>query len=110
MGSQDGRPVNILNQKVIREEGGIQALIKLLREGSQNACKPAASALGNLAMNSANQNAICSAGGIKALTEVISKNFIEAQSPLIKAVQVNAANALRNLAKHSLSQRKILLE
>ena len=62
------------NQDAIREAGGVDPLVALVREGTPEQQKWAAWALGNLANgNAANQDAIRAAGGVHALVWLVRK-------------------------------------
>jgi len=78
------------NRDRIREEGGIQLLIGLLRDGSESDQGIAASALGILATNSNNRGVIREEGGVRHLVWILKKGS--------EQTQANVVYALGNLA------------
>lgn len=82
--------------KIIRNEGGIQALIKVMREGSTEAKKEASGTIGTLANDAHNQDVIREAGGIPLLIQVLCD-----ENKFNLLGQSNAAAALANLARSS---------
>eukprot|EP00747_Dinoflagellata_sp_TGD_P125563 gnl/TRDRNA2_/TRDRNA2_174177_c9_seq6.p1 gnl/TRDRNA2_/TRDRNA2_174177_c9~~gnl/TRDRNA2_/TRDRNA2_174177_c9_seq6.p1 ORF type:complete len:149 (-),score=27.53 gnl/TRDRNA2_/TRDRNA2_174177_c9_seq6:80-484(-) len=84
---------NKKGQQVIRDEGGIQALIVVLHKGTQEAQAKAAGALWNLAVNVENKDVIREEGGMQALMNDLQNGSQHAQT--------SAADALRNLAESS---------
>lgn len=89
------------NQDVIREDGGIQALLRVLREGSQQAQTHAADALWCLAQNAKNLDVMCQGGSIQALLRVLTEGCREAQA--------GTAAVLQHLAENS-PQRDMIIQ
>ena len=74
---------NACNHRAICEEGGIQALIRVvLYEGGQKAQEHATGALDNLAQNSQNQDTICQEGGIHHNIQTCALNVVSFRSKL----------------------------
>jgi len=78
------------NIDVIRENGGIEALIKVLHESSQEAQAYAVYALGNMAMYTENSDVIRQGGIVQALIKALREGSQQIQS--------YAADALGDLA------------
>ncbi len=62
--------MNSQNHDLIREEGGIQALIEVLRNSSTEVQREAAATLRSLSVNSQNQEVIRQEGGVQVLIKV----------------------------------------
>ena len=80
------------NQTLIREAGGIDPLIKLLRIGNEVQQTNAACTLGDLALDMTNQTAIHECGGIAPLVALVRSD--------INDLKTEAARALGLLAQH----------
>eukprot|EP00747_Dinoflagellata_sp_TGD_P204299 gnl/TRDRNA2_/TRDRNA2_77965_c0_seq1.p1 gnl/TRDRNA2_/TRDRNA2_77965_c0~~gnl/TRDRNA2_/TRDRNA2_77965_c0_seq1.p1 ORF type:complete len:152 (-),score=29.61 gnl/TRDRNA2_/TRDRNA2_77965_c0_seq1:1-456(-) len=80
------------NQEMIRAEGGIQVLIKVLAEGGPDPQRKAVESLFvYLTAYTQNQAVICDGGGIQVLATMLSEGTMEAQA--------EAADALLCLAQ-----------
>jgi hypothetical protein len=78
------------NADELREEGVIEALIQVLREGSPKTQARAAVALTGLARNGQNADLIRAEGGIPALIQVLREGCQETQVKVVMALSVLA--------------------
>merc|ERR1719183_1205957 len=96
--------MNSQNQEAIREEGGIEALIKVLFEGSQQAQAYAAGALGFLTENRENKHAIRQEEGMMVRIIQVLINALREEG---QGAQADAGASLLILARSGQHQNMI---
>lgn len=99
------------NQDAVREGGGLEALIKVLREGGPEAQTNAAGALRLLVRSAQNEGAICEDGCIEALLKVLRSGSFQAQVDAalvlwrLSSSPAGAGIAVLGALRHELAER-----